>query len=196
MTYAKECEPRDEGAIERRFRVPFKTRVRSRDRSRTSWTRTIHTRRIFSDYAKNRGSSQIQFNGERRRFLITDIVRFPVALQVLDDRGFARRLLQPRRRFSSSSRPRDPRRVSRPARQQETHRGQYNCHRRPRCLRVQSVEILLSPLDASLGRNRDAEAYARNATSTRRRAGSREDPCLSIIARAGNVTSIGERAVN
>lgn len=39
-------------------------------------------------------------------------------------------------------------------------RGQYNCHRRPRCLRVQSVEILLSLLDASLGRNRDANGVA------------------------------------
>lgn len=54
VTYAKEHEPRDEGTIQRRFRIPFKTRVRAPGHPRASRTRTIRARGIFS----TRGSRQ------------------------------------------------------------------------------------------------------------------------------------------
>lgn len=107
---------------------------------------------IFSDYD---GSIQDQFHGERRRFLIADIVvRFPVALQILTAAD-SRQAYRGHVAGSSSSR-----RASRPARQQETLAAVNTTATTVRAASVQSVEILLSPLNASLGRSRDVDGVA------------------------------------
>lgn len=198
VTYVKECQPRDEGD-DRTW--PSSSLNFFQDSSPTvplslaSILDELDPRGWFSRREKTTHSTQDQFHGERRRFLIADIaVRFPVALPNFNKS----RSTRPRRRFSSSSR-----RASRPARRQETLAAvnttattvPYTSRSRLPGSTVSRESFVparrVSRWQPGRWRRRDAEYDARRATSTYGISSTwiAVDLRLPIISRAGNLTS-------
>lgn len=202
VTYAKKCRPRDKSASESR-RFPFKLSSfsqcsRPAVRSRASIhgevviraRRASNSRNLFSKSTRRRASSLSHCRhrgvvetspGRPRGSLNSAVARLPPDPRFVECSGAHHTRVHnpfPRRRNA-------PLHATARGREEQYNCGQYNCRRRRRCS-VQSVEILLSPLDAS-SRSRcftyTTTSRRRQASREKHRGGAPSSRVMGIFAR-------------